>query len=91
MRLSATSPAECSFCSDRDANLSVADYLERLSNTTMRLGLVDASFSLSYELLTPELQNLWSLLFVFPADFNASGAAAVWEMEKSLRKMPLAN
>ena len=49
----------------------------------MRLGLVEASFSLSYDLLTPELQRRWSLLFVFPADFNAAGAAAVWEMEQS--------
>ena len=62
-------------------NLNVADYVERLKDARKRLDLVDASFSLSYELLTPELQRLWGLLSVFPADFDLAGAAAVWEME----------
>ena len=63
-------------------NLSVADYVKRLRDARKRLELVEASFSLSYELLTPELQRLWSLLSVFPADFDLAGAAAVWEMEQ---------
>ncbi len=62
-------------------NLNVADYVERLKDARKRLDLVEASFSLSYELLTPELQRLWCLLSVFPADFDLAGAAAVWEME----------
>ena len=62
-------------------NLNVADYVERLKDARRRLDLVEASFSLSYELLTPELQRLWCLLSVFPADFDLAGAAAVWEME----------
>jgi tetratricopeptide (TPR) repeat protein len=62
-------------------NLNVADYVERLKDARKRLDLVEASFSLSYELLNPELQKLWSLLSVFPADFDLAGAAAVWEME----------
>ena len=37
---------------------------------------------MSYQLLTPELQRLWCLLSVFPADFDLLGAAAVWEMEQ---------
>ncbi len=65
-------------------NLGVADYVERLKDARKRLELVEASFSLSYELLTPELQRLWSLLSVFPADFDLAGAAAVWEMEQDL-------
>ena len=40
-------------------NLNVADYVERLKDARKRLDLVEASFSLSYELLTPELQRLW--------------------------------
>ena len=64
-------------------NLSVADYLERLKDARKRLELVDASFSLSYELLTPELQGLWSLLSVFPADFDLAGASAVWEHDSA--------
>jgi len=62
-------------------NLSVANYIKRLGDAMERLELVEASFSLSYDLLTPELQRLWSLLAIFPADFDLAGAAAVWEME----------
>ena len=63
-------------------NLGVADYMKRLKDASKRLELVEASFTLSYELLTPELQRLWSMLSVFPADFDLAGAAAVWEMEE---------
>jgi len=63
-------------------NLSVANYIKRLGDAKVRLELVEASFSLSYDLLTPELQRLWSMLSVFPADFDLAGAAAVWEMEE---------
>ena len=65
-------------------NLSLEGYLERLGDATKRLELVDASFSTSYDLLTPELQRLWSMLSVFPADFDLAGAAAVWEMKEML-------
>ena len=64
-------------------NLSVANYIKRLCDAKKRLELVEASFSLSYDLLTPELQRLWSLLSIFPADFDLAGAAAVWEMEET--------
>jgi tetratricopeptide (TPR) repeat protein len=63
-------------------NFSPEGYIERLGIAKKRLELVDASFSTSYELLSPELQKLWSLLSVFPADFGLDGAAAVWETEK---------
>jgi tetratricopeptide (TPR) repeat protein len=70
-------------------NLDVAEYVERLKDARKCLKLVDASFSLSYELLTPELQSLWSLLSVFPANFDRAGAAAVWEMEPDLAEEAL--
>jgi tetratricopeptide (TPR) repeat protein/predicted phosphodiesterase len=63
-------------------NLSPAGYINRLGDARKRLELVEASFSLSYELLAPELQRLWCLLSVFPADFDLGGAAAVWETEQ---------
>ncbi len=63
-------------------NIRVSDYVNRLGDARKRLELVEASFSTSYELLTPELQRLWSLLSVFPADFDLLGAAAVWEIEQ---------
>jgi len=63
-------------------NLSVSTYIKRLGDARKRLELVEASFDLSYDLLTPELQRLWSLLSVFPADFDLMGVAAVWEMDQ---------
>jgi len=65
-------------------NLNVANYIKRLGDATERLELVEASFSLSYDLLPPKLQGLWSMLSAFPADFDLAGAAAVWEMEENL-------
>jgi tetratricopeptide (TPR) repeat protein len=74
LRLAASALAE------RD-NLSSADYVRRLSDAKKRLELVDASLTLSYELLSPELQRLWRVLAVFPYTFNVVAAAAVWELE----------
>ena len=62
-------------------NMGVASYIKRLADARKRLELVEASFTLSYQLLTPEMQKLWSLLSVFPADFDLAAAAAVWKME----------
>ena len=61
-------------------NLSPADYVRRLSDAKTRLSLVEASLTLSYELLTPEQQTLWRSLAVFPDTFDAAAAAAVWEL-----------
>ena len=63
-------------------NLSQEGYIERLADAKVRLQLVDASLRTSYELLTSELQKLWSMLSIFPADFNLEGAAAIWKMER---------
>ncbi len=63
-------------------NLSVAYYVKRLGGARKRLGLVAASFDLSYQLLPEKLKVLWCMLSVFPADFDIAGAAAVWEMDK---------
>ncbi len=43
--------------------------------------LVDASLVLSYDLLPPELQELWTGLSVFPDPFDLMAAAAVWGLE----------
>jgi len=64
-------------------NFIVANYIKRLGDARERLELVDATFGLSYDLLAPELQRLWSMLSVFPADFDLAGAAAVWDMEET--------
>ena len=62
-------------------DLSPAAYLERLRDAQPRLGLVESSLSLSYDLLDPDLQRFWRLLFPFPATFDAAATAAVWELE----------
>ncbi|HEX9941112.1 MAG TPA: tetratricopeptide repeat protein [Thermoanaerobaculia bacterium] len=36
---------------------------------------------MSYELLAEDRQRLWCLLSVFPGTFDASAAAAIWELE----------
>ncbi len=62
-------------------DLSPAAYRRRLEQAQARLSLIDASLSLSYELLPPEQRAHWALLAVFPADFDAAAAAAVWNMD----------
>lgn len=59
-------------------DLSPQEYLRRLEDKKKRLQLIEASLSLSYELLPAELQQLWRKLAVFPGDFSHSAAAVVW-------------
>lgn len=74
LRLAASALAE-------RVDVSAADYARRLSDTQRRLELVEASFRLSYDLLTTAGQELWRKLAVFPGTFDASGAAYVWGFE----------
>jgi tetratricopeptide (TPR) repeat protein len=77
LRLAASALAE-------RADLSPADYARRLTDTQQRLKLLDeveTSLSLSYDLLSAELQQRWRTLAVFPATFDAAAAAAVWQMD----------
>jgi tetratricopeptide (TPR) repeat protein len=62
-------------------DLPLDDYVLRLQDARARLELVEASFSLSYDLLSGELRRLWTLLAVFPASFDRAAAAVVWELE----------
>ena len=60
--------------SDRKERLRLADpNRENLS--------VEASFDLSYELLSSELKECWRKLAVFPADFDLQAMQSVWEIE----------
>ncbi|MBV9925332.1 MAG: tetratricopeptide repeat protein [Acidobacteria bacterium] len=74
LRLAASALAE-------RANLTPADQLRRLSEAKTRLSYVEASLTLSYELLTPDQQKLWRALSVFPDTFDAAAAAAVWQLD----------
>jgi len=64
-------------------DLQPEKYLRRLTEAKGRLQLVDASLSLSYELLAPESQRLWRSLAVFPVTFEREAAAAVWQVEEA--------
>jgi transposase-like protein len=70
--------------------LSPSDLLRRLQDKRKRVELVEASFSLSYGLLSEELQQRWRMLAIFPIDFDAPAAAAVWETDVDAAKDSLA-
>ncbi len=65
----------------RYRNLTPADYVRRLQYRQQRLQLIDASLSLSYELLSEDLRERWRWLAVFPDTYAVYAAAAVWEVE----------
>ena len=60
-------------------DLSVIEYEQRLEDKKARLRLAEASLSLSYDLLSETRRNQWSVLSIFPDDFDREGAAAVLE------------
>lgn len=62
-------------------DLSPASHASRLESGKAKLGLIEASLRLSYDLLPDELAGHWLTLSVFPAGFDSSAAAAVWELE----------
>ena len=61
-------------------DLSPAEYIQRLKDARQRLKLVEASISLSYELLEDDSQQKWRMLALFAGDFDRSAAAAVWQI-----------
>jgi len=63
------------------ADLSPGRYLERLREAQTRLSLVEASLSLSYELLSAALRRQWRSLAVFPGTFDGTAATAIWALE----------
>ncbi len=62
--------------------LTPEDYLKRLAGAQTRLALVDASLSLSFDLLGEELRQAWCALSVFPGTFDLAAAAAVWDVNQ---------
>jgi hypothetical protein len=61
-------------------DLSPEDYLKRLANIQQRIQLIEASLSLSYALLSAEMQKFWRMLAVFPNTFDKSAAAKIWNI-----------
>ena len=60
---------------------SVEELVDRLRKKDQKLGKVEAAFQLSYDLLEEPLRRCWTLLAIFPANFDLPAAAAIWEME----------
>ena len=61
-------------------DLKVSDYEKLLSDKVARLKLVEGSFSLSYDLLTPGRKRQWRRLSIFLEDFDRNAATAVLKM-----------
>jgi tetratricopeptide (TPR) repeat protein len=64
-----------------ERKLNPADYMRRLTDAKQQLKLIEASLTLSYDLLSAELQQRWRTLAVFPATFDAEAAAALWDVD----------
>ncbi|MEK9161778.1 MAG: tetratricopeptide repeat protein [Chloroflexota bacterium] len=62
-------------------DLEPAQYVKRLQDKKNRLQLIEASFSLSYDLLNKKQQKLWQMLAIFPSSFEVMGASAVWGLQ----------
>jgi hypothetical protein len=59
----------------------VPELLDRLGRRVDKLAPVDATFEVSYELLSEEMRRRWTVLAVFPASFELSAAAELWKLE----------
>ncbi|HEY0323470.1 MAG TPA: tetratricopeptide repeat protein [Pyrinomonadaceae bacterium] len=62
-------------------DISVAEYMRRLTDVRQRLEPVSGAISLSYELINQDLQRLWHYLAVFPDLFDVGAAASVCGLE----------
>ncbi len=74
--------------------IKVRDYVKRLADEQDRLAALDefrnltdvergieATLTISYNLLDETLQRFWRGLSVFPSDFDAAAAGTVWQLE----------
>ena len=72
--------------------LAPEEYVRRFEKAQTRLELpekVEKSLSLSYDLLSEELQRAWCALAVFPSTFDIAAAAAVWDAEMEAAQVQL--
>ena len=59
----------------------VEELVARLQKQDEKLGKVEAAFQVSYDLLEEPLRRCWTLLAIFPTNFDLPAAAAIWEMK----------
>jgi len=90
LRLAATAMAE-------HIDLAPAEYRQKLADEKQRLKVlggneqegVEASITLSYNLLNDETQKRWRMLSVLPDTLDAPAAVAVWEIETDAAQVTL--
>jgi tetratricopeptide (TPR) repeat protein len=70
-------------------DISPTRYADRLTEESERLGLVEATLALSYDLLPEELACRWRVLALFPTSFDALAAAAVWAVKQDEAEIAL--
>jgi tetratricopeptide (TPR) repeat protein len=58
-------------------SMDVGEYISLLSKAQTRVGLVEASISISYNLLSNELKTAWRYLSIFPDDFGLEVACFI--------------
>jgi Tfp pilus assembly protein PilF len=59
----------------------VEELVARLRKHDEKLGKVEATFQVSYDLLTNSLRRCWTMLATFPTNFDLPACAAIWEMK----------
>ena len=64
----------------------VEELVARLRKHEMKLGKVEAAFQVSYDLLEEPLRGCWTLLAIFPDNFDLPAVAAIWEMKTELAR-----
>jgi tetratricopeptide (TPR) repeat protein/predicted phosphodiesterase len=72
-------------------DIDVREYERRLNDKKARLELVEASFSLSYDLLGQTRKKQWCPLSVFSGDFDLDGGTAVLKMSRDASKQVLSD
>ena len=63
-------------------NLSVQEYISKLADVKNRVGLIDSSTNLSYNLLNKRLKSAWRKLSVFQFDFGEEIASLVLQASR---------
>jgi tetratricopeptide (TPR) repeat protein len=66
---------------NKAVNLTPLVHIKRLEKRTKRLELVEASLTLSYDLLSIPMQKLWRSLAVFPNTFDDAAVAFLWKLK----------
>ena len=64
-------------------DLSPSIYIQRLTNAQQRLALIDASLSLSYDLLDNDLKLYWCSLAIFPGSFDLFAVAEILDVNEN--------